>query len=200
MVFNGMEAGKRSSFQRWAPVLFVLTFVGLVIVVLYVSATSLIASRPQESPPAPPQLSIEQYEPVAGDEWRGLDQYGNPIPQRVEVKIGVYPVEARNCSTLSLPRTDPFCNNMSDRALTDRHVADYMARHAAEQIAPGSIGAVPMSKDANHWLLQVVQAPVDEGGPNLANRSRFTRILTKWLDDDYSDISEECKWLRSLLD
>lgn len=57
-----------------------------------------------------------------------------------------------------------------------------------------------MSKDANHWLLQVVQAPVDEGGPNLANRSRFTRILTKWLDDDYSDISEEWKWLRSLLD
>lgn len=191
--------------RRWLPGVVVVVVLGIVALALFLGARALIGSASTSPEPGAPEeatpIVIEEYTPVPVEEKTELDQYGNPIPQRVPVDIGKYPAvkPAEGCSTLTLPRTDPFCSNMSDRALTDRHVANYMLPHAAHVSGSRSIYDREITKDATHWLRQVVATPVEDGGPSLTHEVQFLEILDRWLEDDYSHAHTALEWLRSII-
>lgn len=183
---NSVEADRWGTFKRWAPAALV-TLVLLAAIVGGYAGVKAVVTKPEPQSMADPVATpetfpIEEYTPAEGEPLPELDEYGNPIPQRVPVDVAKYPAvkPSEGCSTLTLPRTDPFCSNMSDRALTDRHVAKYMLPHAAYRAGSRSTYDREVSKDATHWLRQVVATPVEDGGPDLTYRAEFLRILDSW--------------------
>lgn len=154
---------------------------------------------PTPQPAEPVSQASVSESPEQPDPETELDEFGNPIPQRVKVDIGKYPTEPDSCSTLTLPRTNPFCDNLSDRALTDTHIANYMAHQVTYKVAPNSLGAQDVGKDALHWLRQVVATPAEEGGPQAEHREQYLEVLDRWLSDDYSQIDHEAEFVRGVL-
>lgn len=189
-----------SKARRWLPVVFVSIVILAILVGLSLGIKALVGGR--DAAPAPePTLEILEGAPhVEAEAPVELDEYGNPLPQRVPVDVGLYPAAPGECSTLDLPRSNPFCDNVSDRALTDRNFAHYMAALAADSIAPDSPGSVTFTLDRVHWLRQVAASPIEDGGPQVEHREQYLEILDRWLADDYSQAHEEWAWLRSILD
>lgn len=184
-----MDRDDTKTWRNWAPGVFIVLLLGVLTIGTVIGFKTLF--RPKNLPAAePPQrLVIEEYVPLDESEpveEVELDRYGNPIPQRVEVPESPYPEPEHGCGTEALPRLNPFCDNLSDRALTDRHVAQYMSYLAVGVVAPGTLDAWPMSKDITHWLRAVVGTPVEDGGPDLENRAEYLSILDRWHSDDFS--------------